>query len=117
MTKKERKLARKEWWNGVNVIVYDPENILRPMMPKTLRDRSLYENDHIVHSSKYGFVAPEAIAFFSALISFRLMGALRSFLKTLKIIHNNRSLVGSYLSLNTFSDKLPEKRFNASLGN
>lgn len=116
MTKKEKEKARKDWWNGVNVIVYDPKNILHPKLPQTLRDRRLYENEHIIHSSKYGFIAPEALSFFSSLMSFRPITALKSLLKIIIMIkRSNKDLIGSYLSLNTFSEKLPEKRFNQSL--
>ena len=41
-------LARKGWWNGVNLIAYDPAGILESMYPPTSRSRQLYENEHLV---------------------------------------------------------------------
>jgi len=116
MSKKEKEKARKGWWNGVNVIVYDPKNILDIMYPQTLRNRSLYENEHIVHSSKYGLITPDVLYLFSSIASFKPVIALKSLLKMIiKIRRNKVGLIGTYFSLNTFSEGLPAKSFNPKL--
>ncbi|MBN4080976.1 class I SAM-dependent methyltransferase [Caldithrix abyssi] len=56
-------IARKGRWNGVNIIVHDPENLLERRFPSTSDDRSFYVNGHIVHSEKLGIIAPRLFPF------------------------------------------------------
>lgn len=108
--------ARKGWWNGVNIIVHDPNNELNQMVPETLRDRQLYENEHIVHSAKYGFGAPEAVFFLQSLMSFRLFRALNQLVKMcFKFRRINKQLLGCYDSMNTYSENLTEGNFNSRI--
>ena len=53
MSEKEKSIAEKGWWNGLNVIVHDPEDLLPVMYPQTKNERELFVNEHIIHSSKY----------------------------------------------------------------
>ena len=113
MTKEDEGRATRGWWNGVNVIVKDPQNVLDRVFPPTLRDRTLYQNEHLVHSAKYGSLAPEAVALFSAVGSLNVLAAIKSVVKALtKCRRTNRDGVGQYLSANTFSEDLPHNRFN-----
>lgn len=115
-TAEQLESARAGWWNGVNVIVHDPDDVLLPMHPPTLRDRALYENEHLVHAAKRGFLAPEAVAFFSELLDFHPVRAARNFVRTLrKSRSTSASHVGAFASMNTFSDDLDAPRFNAGL--
>jgi len=116
MTLKENEKARKGWWNGVNVLVNDPENILDVMYPQTLRDRRLYENEHIVHPAKYGFLAPEAVYLCSFILSFKPIRALKMITRMVaKVRKSDREVIGTYFSMNTYSEKLPHNRFNIVL--
>ncbi len=109
--------ARKGWWNGVNIIVHDPAGLLERMLPDTLRDRHLFENEHVTQCLKYGFVAPELLFCVQSALSLRPIRAARQFAKLLKKLWNaNPDLVGYYQSTNTFSDKLPKVHFNRSVG-
>jgi hypothetical protein len=113
MTREEEGVARQGWWNGVNVIARDPAGVLEPFYPPTLRDRTLYENEHQIHAAKYGFVAPEAVLAFSAIRSLNFGAAAKHVVKALRACRSpNRDLVGKHVSLNTFSDALPSRRFN-----
>jgi len=110
--------ARRGWWNGVNVIVRDLENELDAIYPPTLRDRSLHQNEHLVHAAKYAALAPDAVALLSAIRSFKLVASMKSVLKMLwNSRHSKRQLVGKYLSANTFSEGLPDNHFNPSCQN
>ena len=114
MDKNSEQEARKGWWNGVNIIVCDPNNKLSKMVPETIRDRQLYENEHIVHSAKYGFLAPEAIFFVQSLISFRLLSAFKQLMKMgIKYRKINKERLGCYDSMNTYSENLPQRGFNS----
>jgi hypothetical protein len=58
--------ARAGWWNGVNVLVHDPLDRLPRRFPPTLRDRSLFFNDHEVHSARYADYAVGALKLLDA---------------------------------------------------
>lgn len=97
----ERKEAESGWWNGINVIVRDRENIFKPFFPPTMKDKTLFTNDHIIHSSKY----PEAFRKYSRLIHI------------IESLHGRRTgkrMKGKYRSLNTYSDDLIYENFNPS---
>jgi hypothetical protein len=108
--------ARASWWNGVNVIVHDPDNALDPMYPPTSRDRTLHENEHIVHAARRGFLAPEAVAFFSNLLDFRPVKAARDLVRVVRRSHTMpKELLGEFNTANTFSSDIVSPRFNAKL--
>jgi hypothetical protein len=116
MDKNGKEEARKGWWNGVNMIVRDPDNTLSVMFPETHRDRALFENDNIVHSAKYGVLAPEAIFFVQSTCSLHLMSALKQLAKMwIKLRKNRKQSVGKYPSMNTYSERLPKMRCNETL--
>jgi predicted O-methyltransferase YrrM len=58
--------ARAGWWNGVNVLVHDPLDRLPRRFPPTLRDRSLFFNDHEVHSARSADYAVGALKLLDA---------------------------------------------------
>ncbi len=97
----DRKDAERGWWNGINVIVKDSNNQFLPFYPPTLRDRTLFENDHTLHTVRY----PEALKKYSGLID-SLAGITGS--------KFSRDLKGRYKSLNTFSDGLSADMYNPS---
>ncbi len=97
----EKEEARMGWWNGVNVIVKDREGKFSPMYPPTLRDRTLFENDHFIHTVKL----PEALKKYAPLVA-GLAGLARKRFK--------KDLVGKYRSLNTYSDGLKNENYNPS---
>lgn len=109
MNAEEEADARAGWWNGVNVLVGDPNNVLAYLEPPTLRSRDLYENDHEIHSMRHAHLAPLAMTAVSAL---RPLNAKKLIGSTLKLIREvGRSESESHASLNVFSEDLP-RRFN-----
>lgn len=106
-----------EWWNGVNIIVRDKECVLDREFPVTERDRSLYFSDHIIHSEKYSYLAPQALKIARGLLDFHLIdlakGVVSCFMKknsSISKIHK-----GKYRSMNVFSENLPHHNFNSKL--
>ncbi len=69
MDDEAQSLARAGWWNGINVIVEDADHLIERALPRTGLDRSLYVNEHIVHSERNGDLAPEAVALADAVLS------------------------------------------------
>jgi predicted O-methyltransferase YrrM len=113
MTSEQEQQARKGWWNGVNIIVRDPEQKLSPMYPPTERSRELYENEHIIHSSKFAELAPNTIELIIKLEHWNLFGFFKQLgLIKYRLIKNDNYNRAKYYHLNTYSDILPEQRYN-----
>jgi hypothetical protein len=107
---------REEWWNGVNVIVRDTRKELERKLPDVERDRSLYFNDHLVHSEKYASIAPFATRFFGEIFSLNLIGVVKSLVKIFREKKKHRNThQGIYKFMNVYTDELPKKDFNKSL--
>lgn len=107
---------RDGWWNGVNVLVRDPGDVLAREYPPTLRERTLYENEHVAHTARHGYVSAQATLAASAALSLRPWRALRhmgALLRRRRRAPN--TLVGAYPALNTFSAELPGGRLNAAV--
>lgn len=101
----EREYHSKGWWDGINILVHDPKNILQSKYPPTHRNRALHENGHATHASKY----PEAIPYLLPLIN--IMGGI--VYKTAKKLKNKESILkGKFKAMNTFSENLPKDSFN-----
>ena len=105
--------ARIGWWNGVNVIVRDPENILNTMYPDTYRDRTLFENEHLVQSSKYAEYAPELVSLAQSITSISPILAAKNLVKVFRKRKNIKDCVRNrYRSMDTYSEHLSKNRFN-----
>jgi hypothetical protein len=98
--------SREGWWNGVNIIVSDPSNVLAPMYPETERSRMLYENEHVIHSSNIAAVTPQALAFIQSLYAVKPIRALTSLYRLVRAIMKQKDCALLYRDLNTYSDKL-----------
>ena len=115
MNEEQTKAARKGWWDGVNIIVRDKENILTPMFPPTHRSRQLYENDHHIHTVRF----PE-----SGMLGQHLAEAMheRNFYQMIKLYllffkqyFKKKSDVPSFRFTNTYSENLPKYNLNKSI--
>jgi hypothetical protein len=104
------------WWNGVNVIVRDPDNQLDVQYPPTLRRRDLYENEHIVQTLKYGYLAPESVALMYGVLKFNPIRAVYAMYQTIRKLRSAPdSLRGAYRTMNTFSPEAITQKFNVRL--
>jgi len=97
----------KGWWDGVNIIVKDPNNELETMYPPTFRERTLYENEHGIHATKH----PEVIPFLFKVTNF-LAPIVYKFSKLSK---KENVIKGRFNQMNTYSDGLPKNNYNESL--
>lgn len=109
MTDSEEAEARKTWWDGVNILVHDPENVLVATYPQTERSRAVFEQEHNVHAAR----VPEG-AYMGAKIAdaFSRWNLPKAVFYNLKLMGQflGKSRKG-YLSMNTRSNELPKKRF------
>lgn len=107
-----RKEAENGWWNGVNVIVWDKKNQLPPMYPPTIRSRKLYENEHIVHASRFPEGAIASIALAENYAQRNLLGILKhnwNFFKRFRLDEESKK---KFRHMNTYSEHLPRMHFN-----
>ena len=102
MTEENEAIARKGWWNGVNIIVKDEDNFLPNSLPSTLRNRDIFENEHALHSIKYPLVLMKLLRISN------IIG--RLFNK--KLQKKKGWYEGKYDYMNTYSESLPTSRFN-----
>ncbi len=104
MNAADRKEAENGWWDGINVIVKDPDNKLPQMLPPTFRSRLLYENEHAIHATKHPDVVPGLLPIVNLLAPLY------------KLIFKKRAVIkGKYKEMNTYSDGLPKNDFNQAL--
>lgn len=100
MTASEEMDARKGWWNGVNIIVRDKDDLLISAWPPTHRERILYENEHIIQASKY----PTLPIILNRYIT--KVGDL-----AVKLGKKRNILFGTYNAMNTYSEELSTSHF------
>ena len=113
MDEAERESAKKGWWNGINIIVKDPSNILTDMYPPTSGDRTLFLNEHIIHASKYADLAPTLSQILSSLSSLKLRGCLLKIGAVVKSLFQNRDFYSSrHNAMNTSTEEITKYRFN-----
>lgn len=111
MTKAQEDEARNGWWDGVNIIVRDPQDALEVALPDTRRDRILYENEHVVHSHRLAELSPYALEVASLLFSnqfYKFPRALLGLYK--KYLANKKEYASRWKFVNTYSDKLPKSK-------
>jgi len=100
MSQAELEHAIHGWWNGVNIIVRDGHQQLQQKFPSTYRNRTLYENEHILHTAKY----PALNLKLSKYI--RFLGAIISIFPRYSSAES-----GEYPASNTYSKNLPVSNF------
>lgn len=97
----DRKEAEEGWWNGVNVIVRDPENRIKQKFPETFRSRLLYENEHGIHTTKHPDVIVKLMGIFNV-----ISGLFKTFFPA------KAQITGKYKEMNTYSEDLPKNEFS-----
>lgn len=114
MTPDEEARARRGWWNGVNVLVRDPERRLARHEPLTGDDRAVFVNDHVVHASRLAALVPEALDLVDALVAWPsprgVARAGRAAIRLLRARLDGR--LRRYRAGNTGSERLPSSRFH-----
>ncbi len=107
MTSAQKAEATEGFWDGVNVIVRDKDNLLPKKFPPTERNRTVFENDHLVHSAQVRHGAVHALNFLTSLLKFNLKKALVEFGRFWKV-YRNKGQQGAFMHSNTFSENLPK---------
>lgn len=109
--------AREGWWNGINVLVKDPDNLLPTMYPPTERCRLLYENEHMVHATAGAEYAPQVLRIMHEASRARwdrfILRFLHLYPSIRKHYKNHKNL---FPSMNTYSEQLPVFHLNSPSG-
>jgi hypothetical protein len=111
MTASELAYARQGWWNGLHIIVRDKDHELPVMYPPVRRNRLLFENDHFVHASRIGAIAPQVLTTANLLLSGRLLRGAKNILKTWQA-YRKSGFRGVFDDTNIFAEGLPTTRLN-----
>lgn len=106
MTPAQKEKSHKGWWDGINIIYKDINNALEPFFPETLRDRSLYEEEHNLHPIQY----PELLGYAWRLLSKLKLIPLLVWIKKPRAIYT-----GKFKNGNTYSENLTEGDFNRAV--
>lgn len=111
MSAEEIDEARRGWWDGVNIIVRDDDDCLTRTLPPTIRSRECYENEHIVHSSKYASQAIRAVELVGNVLDCRLLRAAKNAYDLLRNAKEAKRKAGVFRYLNTHSEDLPRSNY------
>jgi hypothetical protein len=111
MVAAELSQAKAGWWNGINVLVRDPADLLPSALPQTSVDRTRYQGDHIVHAAEMAELLQESGPLLSALHHYRPLRFVVESLRLKWLMHKSRERYARrFRSMNTFSERLPPVR-------
>jgi predicted O-methyltransferase YrrM len=113
MTSLEEQEARRGWWDGVNILVKDIENQLKPIYPPTEQSRLLYENEHIIHASRLAELTPYAVEIAQAIYEIKLIKAVMKIAAFWRTARKDKNLYNiRYSNVNTYSENLPRSNYS-----
>jgi predicted O-methyltransferase YrrM len=113
MTHEQQHEARQSWWDGVNIIVKDPGNKLKPMYPPTERSRQLFENDHIIHASNLAEFSIESLTLLQCLYNKDVPRFINQILKLQNPLRSHREKNSTRKAyMNTYSENLTVNNIN-----
>lgn len=109
---KDQEKVKNEWWDGLNVIYYN-KNMEFPQLdlPLNDRDRTLYENEHIIHPFKYSLQIPKYLTLIKNIESNRFLKSFYHYSKLLFSKKNKNNL--KYVYKNMHSEDLPKEKIHA----
>ena len=111
MPAREREEASRGWWNGVNVIVHDPEDVVPRNFPPTERSRELFENEHLLHASPVAPFHAAAGKLLTAIDRSRPVSVLLQLARLKRRMRgSSRARRGLHDAMNTYSSDLPRAR-------
>lgn len=107
MTREQLQTAKSGWWDGVHVIVHDPDDTIDGLSPP-VPGNARFIRDHDVHSARWAPVAAYALDTTSAIV--RPWELPRAFWKTLRErVRQSGEIKGRFRFANTESQGLPTR--------
>lgn len=111
MTDAQKEAAQQGWWDGINIMVCDPNDKLLPFFPQLSNTKEFFVNDHAVHSSRVAPYAPHAVSFFSYLLKGKLPPAGKQMYYLLQKYHQSFDKA-AFDSMNTYSHSVSSRRIH-----
>jgi hypothetical protein len=105
MTPAQEREARAGWWDGVNILVHDPEDRLERRFPPTERSRDLFLQEHELHSERNAALALDALNVANALR--KPWKVPRALARLALAVRSHEGRGERYAHLNTYSEALP----------
>jgi hypothetical protein len=104
------------WLDGVNIMIMDNSEVLEASLPQTIRDRTLFFNDHKIHPMRNSVFAARAVKIAAVIKPFNLFWFLAYLTKLfIEVRERKRTEIEPYLYINSYSEKQPEVRWNPSV--
>ena len=112
MDKSERKDAENGWWNGVNVISRDADRLLERIFPPTQRDRTLFEQEHIIHASNLASHVVDALPLMQFIAQKQWKKMPRAIFDLHRKLRKGREANSKlYPAVNTYSEEISGVRY------
>lgn len=107
MSADEKQEAMDGWWDGINVLINDNNNIWPFRKIRTFENRLLFYNDQYIHSARFADCAPEAIKIANVLSPLRPLKLISRLINLRKNVKKSNPIFrGKFNHLNTYSDDL-----------
>jgi hypothetical protein len=111
----ERLQAYKGWWNGVNILCRDQNDILDREYPPTERNRRQFELDHLVHAHGDARAVMGALSLYYGIRCLSIKAFARGVLDLFKSPKSGDGKGSWFESMNTDSHNLPKEKINSYL--
>ena len=101
--------ARRGWWNGINVLLHDPDHRLPRVSCSVSPSRDLFLQDHLVHAQRGADIAVDAVSFAESLLKpWTIPTAGARLIR--RVAKKSGEMRRRYSSLNTYSSDLPRAK-------
>ena len=113
MSKEDEAIARKGWWDGINILVRDSSNQLPVSYPPTERSRRLFENENDLQAMRTAEIAPQAALMIQSILELNLFRFAVNGVRFAKEAWTSKGMwMKRFRVANTYSKDLPRSRYN-----
>jgi predicted O-methyltransferase YrrM len=107
--------AWENWLDGINIIVRDKKNYLKPLYPPTLEDKTLFLNEHRIHPMRNSVYAYRAAKLAAVIKPFKPFLFVAFLVKLFLEVRKRKSeKIEPFLFINSHSKNLPTFNLNTS---
>lgn len=112
MTEQERAVARRGWWNGINILARDVDNVLPTTFPPTERSRDVFVRENELHALKSAEAVWNSAIFAQYLLELNLYRASAQVWRYCSLASKMKGEWSKrYRFANTYSADLPTARY------
>ncbi len=107
MAPQDRASATSGWWNGVNILVRDPDGLVTRSYPPTQRSRASFEADHLVHPHRMAPLVIDSLQLTNEIANKAPLAFVRRLVRMLRKVNSIHQRLAKFDSMNTNSNELP----------